>query len=268
MAMRWEEISYPSGGERVRGVWVASRDVETSERALVLAPGRDRDVRALLGWLAEPLVEAGFLLVGISYRDRDVGYHETDIEDVIAAVSFVIARSEARRIGVIGHSRGGSAVLNAAAHDPRIGSVIALAPVTDHVRYVRGLQHYAPGRYEALVAAHGGTPEEVPAHYRAISAIERASAIKAPVLLVHGTLDLVVPMEHSQWMLEALKAAGNHKARLEILPNVGHFFERTFQGYVFDEVRRVCVQWLEETLPPDGREIVPGPEKPQEGVGF
>jgi len=255
MGVRVEEVSFPSDGEDVRAMLFVlgddSQNVREAHRcSVVLAPGRDRDVRAL-GWLAEPLAEAGFFVLGITYRDRDVRCHQTDIEDVIAAVSYVAALSgvDDGRIGVIGHSRGGSAVLNAAAHDRRIGSVVALAPITDHARYVRSLRYYAPTRYEAMVKMRGGTPEDAPGYYRAISAIEQASMIKAPVLLVHGTLDFVVPMEHSQWMLEALGRAGNQKVHLEVLPDVGHFFEHTFKGYVFDKVRQLCLKWLEETLP-------------------
>ena len=247
MKATWEELTYLSEGEQVRAFAVSPPGGGEQVPAVVLAPGRDRNVRAL-AWLAEALADAGFFIFGITYRDRETRYHRSDIEDVRAAVSYLLTERGGRQIGVIGHSRGGSAVLGAAARDPRIGSVVALAPITDHVRYVRGLQQYAPTRFQAMTSVRGGTPEEVPDYYREISAVEHAGTITAPVLLVHGSLDLVVPMEHSQWMAEALRRAGNPRVRLEILTDVGHFFERTFEGYVFDQVSALCVHWLRETL--------------------
>jgi len=45
-----------------------------------------------------------------------------------------------------------------------------------------------------------------------------------------------------------LKVAGNRQARIEVIPGAGHFFERGFDGYVFDEVTKLVVPWFDETL--------------------
>ena len=152
------------------------------------------------------------------------------------------------RIGIIGHSRGGMASLLAAANDARVRSTVALSPPTDHVRYVRGLREYSPSRYAEMVKSHGGTPEEAAEYYREISAVTYADRIKTPVLLVHGTSDLVAPHDHSQWMYEALVKAGNPRAKLELLRGVGHFFEQAFGGYRYDRVVELTTSWFAETL--------------------
>ena len=49
-------------------------------------------------------------------------------------------------------------------------------------------------------------------------------------------------------MYGALKVAGNRQARLEVIPGAGHFFERGFSGYLFDEVTKLVVPWFDDTL--------------------
>ena len=41
-------------------------------------------------------------------------------------------------------------------------------------------------------------------------------------------------------------SAGNRQARLEI--GAGHFFERGFGGYLFDEVIGLTTSWFDNTL--------------------
>ncbi len=94
----------------------------------------------------------------------------------------------------------------------------------------------------------GGTPDEVPERYAAVRALDYADRIHQPVLLIHGTLDMVAPWDHSIWMEQALRAAGNARVRLELIPLMGHFLEMTTQGYQFDRVAGVIIDWLAPIL--------------------
>ncbi len=128
-------------------------------------------------------------------------------------------------------------------------STVALSPPTDIVRLVRGLGEYAPSRYAVLLKGYGGvTPEQDPQFYRAISAVNYAGQIKTPVLLIHGTDDLLAPPDHSQWMYDALVKAGNPRVKIELLPGLGHAFEEGFLGYRFDKVVELVSQWFAETV--------------------
>ena len=69
-----------------------------------------------------------------------------------------------------------------------------------------------------------------------------------PVLLIHGTEDMVAPKENSEWMYAALTRNSNSNARLELIPGAGHFFEHRFDGYLFAPVSNLVRQWLEQTL--------------------
>lgn len=221
----------------------------TKQPALVLSPGRIRDIKGI-EWLSRALADRGYVVLTQRYRDGDIRYYGRDAEDIRNAVSHLekLSGVDGTRIGIVGHSRGGNASLLAAASDLRVRSTVALSPVADHVRYVRGLREYAPSRYAEMVKSHGGSPEDDAAYYREVSAVTHAERIKAPVLLVHGMLDLVVPHDHSQWMYEALVKARHPRAKLELLRGTGHFFEAGFSGYRHDRVVELTTNWLAETL--------------------
>ena len=244
-------LTFTSEGAPVQAFLYQPSAGTTKLPALVLSPGRNRDVKGL-EWLSRGLAERGYVVLAQRYRDGDVRYYGRDPEDIRNAVSHLVtvARVDAGRIGIIGHSRGGMAcLLAAAAGDARVRSAVALSPPTDHLRYVRGLREYAPSRYGEIARAHGGTPEDAADYYREVSALTHAERIKMPVLLVHGTLDLVAPHDHSQWMYDALVKAGNTRAKLELIPGAGHFFERAFGGYVTGDVLNLAAKWFAETLP-------------------
>ena len=69
-----------------------------------------------------------------------------------------------------------------------------------------------------------------------------------PIFLIHGAADFLCFVDHSLNMYGALKVAGNRQARLEVIPGAGHFFERGFSGYLFDEVTKLVVPWFDDTL--------------------
>jgi len=242
-------VTFTSEGAPVQAMLYQPAAGATKQPALVLSPGRTRDMKGI-EWLSRALADRGYVVLAQQYRDGDVRYYGRDAEDIRNAISHLhkLPGIEPGRIGIIGHSRGGMASLLAAANDARVRSTVALSPPTDHVRYVRGLREYSPSRYAEMVKSHGGTPEEAAEYYREISAVTYADRIKTPVLLVHGTLDLVAPHDHSQWMYEALVKAGNARAKLELLRGVGHFFEQAFSGYRYDRVVELTTSWFAETL--------------------
>ena len=99
-----------------------------------------------------------------------------------------------------------------------------------------------------LAKAYGGTPADNPEYYRAISPLHYASQIASPVLLVHGSDDMVAPKENSEWMYAALRASGNTNARLELIVGAGHFFEHRFHAQQFELIVDLIDRWFTETL--------------------
>ena len=60
------------------------------------------------------------------------------------------------------------------------------------------------------------------AHLRAVSPAYQAKNARAPILLIHGENDTVVPIAQSQRMAAALKSAGK-PVRLVVLPGEDHW---------------------------------------------
>ena len=71
----------------------------------------------------------------------------------------------------------------------------------------------------------GGTPAEVPSNYKDRSPITNAANIKAPLLLLQGSIDRVVPQEQATMMLEKIKSAGG-RCEIIIFEGEGHGFRQ------------------------------------------
>jgi dipeptidyl aminopeptidase/acylaminoacyl peptidase len=242
-------VGIPSGDEMIQAVVYECRPGGGPRPAVIVSPARLRNIESL-EWLSRALAARGYVVVAQRFRAGAVRYQLRDVEDVSAAVTFAagLAEVDPSRIGVVGHSRGGSASLRAAASDTRVRSTVALSPPIDIARYVRTLRDYAPTRYELMVAGYGGTPDDDPDYYQAIAPLTYADRIATPVLLIHGVADMVAPPEQSQWMYEAMRKSGNVRARLELLPGLGHFFEEGGSGYRVDRVVELTCDWFDETL--------------------
>jgi uncharacterized protein len=242
-------VTFESEGEPVQALLYEPADRQRPHPAVVISPSRLREIGDL-DWLARPLAERGYVALCQAYRDGDTRYQLRDVEDVRSALNWLQAwkNVDVSSIGLIGHSRGGSASLQAAALDERVRSTVALNSPIDIARYVSALKAHARSRYDLMVRGYGGGPESDPEFYRAISPITYADRLTTPVLLIHGEADLIAPQEHSTWMRDALIKAGNLRASLQLVPSMGHFFEVGLKGYLFDDIVRRCTDWLVATL--------------------
>jgi dipeptidyl aminopeptidase/acylaminoacyl peptidase len=204
-------------------------------------------------WLAQFLAARGYAVIQPNFRGSG-GYGDewlagngftgwkTAIGDVTASARHLIAKGVAdpEKIAIVGWSYGGYAALQSAAVEPDLyKAVVAIAPVTDLSALASESRGFTNSR---LVKAYVGEG----AHLVEGSPLRNAAAIKAPVLLVHGTLDANVSIDHSRRMLDALKAQGtsaelltfkdlDHQlngsdARIEMLKRIGAQLEQAFGG--------------------------------------
>jgi len=248
-------ITVDSEGEPVDALLHQPRSPDR-QVGVVVSPGRAATLEEL-NWLAAPLADAGYTVLVQGYRTGRTRYQLRDVQDVRCAVSWLQSemRGSIRRIAVIGHSRGASASLRAAASDPRIDATVALSAPVDVARYMNALREHSPSRYRTLAEGYGATPSGDPHYYAIISPLSHASFNASPVLLIHGTDDMVAPKEHSEWMHAALVSHGRARVRLELIAGAGHFFESRFNGYLHAQVVELVVEWLHDTIsqaPPIG----------------
>jgi dipeptidyl aminopeptidase/acylaminoacyl peptidase len=216
--------------------------------AVIVAPGGTQQGElAAYDWIAGRLADAGYVTLTITYRAKQA---VDDPQDVLLGLHWLARQPDvaAQRCGIFGHSRGGLTALRAAAHDPRIRSVVSFAAPTDIGRYVQGVAAFAPSRHQQIVEWMGGTPEVVPERYAILRGLSCADRIRQPVLLVHGTLDMITPVEHTLWMEQALRDAGNQQVRVEMIDRMGHFCELASLGYQFDRVAGFAITWFHQTL--------------------
>jgi acetyl esterase/lipase len=176
------------------------------------------------------LAGRGFLVASLEYRrlgEAGGGWPGTldDVEHAVASALNEVAREGYHTSALlVGHSAGGQLALWAASRlkaKPRsgvlpLGGVVALAPVSDLAEAFR--LKLSDGVVRELL---GGSPEEVPERYRAVSPVE-VLPLGVRTVLVHGTLDEDVPYGLSPPYVQRARAAGD-EARLVTLEGAGHF---------------------------------------------
>jgi acetyl esterase/lipase len=194
-----------------------------------------RGARSDMAKFARDLARAGYVAYTIDYRLAPAHRYPDQLADVRAAFAFLRASARSLavdpdRIAVMGYSAGAhlALLLGLANEDggPAPRAVVAGAPPTDLRAYPNSPV------VEALI---GGSGEELPEAYAEASPITHVSAGDPPVMLCHGTLDLVVDVEQSRRMFEALREAGVHAELLEE-PLAGHTTVYLFDGDWFPAV--------------------------------
>jgi pimeloyl-ACP methyl ester carboxylesterase len=129
------------------------------------------------------------------------------MSDVVSAIEELINQN--RKLILIGHSAGGHLALLAANKLDVLG-VIALAPVTDLVKA------------EELDLDEGAVSDFLggPASLRVDLDPIRQPVLTVPTTLIHGVLDIRVPVAFSR---DYVAKAASPRIKLIELENVGHF---------------------------------------------
>jgi dipeptidyl aminopeptidase/acylaminoacyl peptidase len=249
----------------VKPISVKSPDGVTIPAYLTLPPGKDaKNLPAVVlphggpsdrdewgfDWLAQYLAAKGYAVLQPEYRGSsgfgdawlmENGFKSwrTSIGDITASAHWLASEgiADPKRLAIVGWSYGGYAALQAASIEPALfKSVVAIAPVTDLALLKEEARDYT--NYQVVADYVGAGPHIVDG-----SPLRHASAIKVPVLLVHGDLDQNVNVEQSRKMDAALQAAGtpvefleykalDHQlddstARTDMLSRIGQLLDQT-----------------------------------------
>jgi len=187
--------------------------------------------RAQLGWVIEALAAKGYVVASASYRLAPKHQFPAPLDDVRSAVKFVRANAKTYnadpdKVAVGGFSAGAHLAMLAAfdpaappAGEQPLGAkcVIDFFGPTDLSLFAA-----SPELEDTfLVPFLGKACKTDPDVYKRASPISLAGKGVPPLLIVHGTTDIVVPIIHSERLHEKLLAAGA-EAELVRVPATGH----------------------------------------------
>lgn len=160
---------------------------------------------------------------------------EVDVVDVAAGIDAAVHNrwADPRRIVAIGGSSGGLTALSVLANRPELCAAgVAMYPVTDLIAADEQTWRFEAHYFESLV---GKLPEAHQAYIER-SPLTHASAITAPVLLLHGTADEAVPVAQSSDMAAAIEKAGG-TVEIHLYEGEGHGWRKPETQ--IDELERV-----------------------------
>lgn len=135
---------------------------------------------------------------------------QDDVSDGVLAL-VKMGYADAERVCIMGASYGGYSALAGGAFSPELyRCVISVAGVSDLPKMLKdtknkyGRRHWVNSYWKDVV----GDSKAERAKLKKISPVNSAAAFRAPVLLLHGDDDTVVPISQSVRMAKALKKAG------------------------------------------------------------
>jgi dipeptidyl aminopeptidase/acylaminoacyl peptidase len=213
---------------------------------VVCSGGISTGMFEVMEWISSRLQRAGIFAVTISWRGSSP---EFDVDDASLAADWLATQKnvDPNRIAILGISRGANAALRTGALDPRFKLVVTFGAVTNFLQMMEGVALYAPSRHKMMLNWLGD-PKTNREFYERIQAISYADRIKCPVLMVHGQHDMHAPPEHSIWMGEAIKRAGNPNVQLHTVPMMGHYGDVIPNSYGFDQLGEIIVPYIQQNL--------------------
>jgi len=174
------------------------------------------------GHLCAALTKAGYATFNVEYRrvGDDGGGWPGTFEDLRSAYGYL--RQHAAKFGingdkvvVMGHSAGGQLALALAGHESSVAGAISLAGVLD---LQRAFELHLSN--DAVLEFLGGTPQQVPEHYREASPF--SLKIAARQVVIAGDADDIVPPQMSR-DYAAKKKADGERVQLAEIAKADHF---------------------------------------------
>lgn len=177
------------------------------------------------------LAGAGYAVFAPSYRGEDgsegiVEVAAGEVRDVLNVLPLLarVPGIDARKVAIVGVSHGALISALAAAREPEVDAVVTADGVMDIYGWWRHLQQKGiSGRDDLSRRIYGNGPEHKPMAFSARHALNQIPNLKAPVFIVQGGRDDIVPVEQAITFKAHLDRAG-HPAALNIYPHCRHAF--------------------------------------------
>ena len=211
---------------------------EEKNLPLVVMPHGGPEARDEPGfyWLTQFLASRGYAVVQPQFRGStgfgkahaDAGRHQWGLrmqDDITDGVRALVDKgiADPRRVCIVGWSYGGYAALAGATFTPGMyACAVSIAGVSDLPEMVAQESRIEDGESDSFAywRDHIGAANDP--QVIAKSPARFAGAVRAPVLLIHGVDDTVVPISQSQHMARALRASPAPSELIE-LPGEDHW---------------------------------------------
>lgn len=161
------------------------------------------------------------------FEANTIGKELDDLGRVLEAVAhreIPVGSVDVRRLGLLGHSRGGGVAIVRAGRDPRVRSLATWAGVATFQRFddaARQLWHeqgyveIENARTRQVFKLGVGFLEDLDAHAEAYDPVLAARRLRIPYLIVHGTRDESVPVEEAARLAHASDPGLTRQALIE-----------------------------------------------------
>lgn len=209
---------------------------------LVVMPHGGPESRDILefDWQAQFLATRGYAVLqpqfrgstGFGEEHRKAGYREwggvmqNDITDGVKAL-IEQGLADPRRVCIVGASYGGYAALAGAAFTPELyACAVSINGISDLPDMIGYIENKSGEESDSLAywRDHIGSPFDVKVIEK--SPARAANRVRAPILLLHGADDTVVPISQSETMVRALKQFDRPYALLK-LAGEDHWLSRS-----------------------------------------
>jgi dipeptidyl aminopeptidase/acylaminoacyl peptidase len=215
-------------------------------------------------WMAQALASRGYAVLQPEYRGSGgltgdllragVGQWgrkmQTDVSD---GVRFLAGQGvvDPKRVCIAGASYGGYAALAGVTLDTGVyRCAVDVSGPSDLQRFVQWSGDTHSQRKRSLIAywdRYMQAEAQKDPTYAEISPIKHIDRITVPVMIIHGRDDTTVPFQQSQWMADAMKAAGK---KVEFVPLSGedHWLSRSETR---QQMLTAMVRFIETNNPAD-----------------
>ncbi len=278
LGLPFEEVAVPTAdGLTLPGWYLPAGDGAAPGIALVHGweSARDRTLPH-----AQFLHAAGFHVLALDVRGHGMNQPEAlpisvgeFAADAAAAGRWLVERDEVTRVGLLGHSMGAAGVLVAAAAEPLVGAVVAVSAPAGPYRLTRQTFRLAELPIPAPLAwplAWLTTRVYLRPRGHTVGGVSAARAVRAigaPVLLVHGDEDRVVPVGHLARLASMRRAARPEAVTQTLVVHGGHHSWLFEFGIFRAAVARFFAASLGGPLDPDAAaraaEAVPAARLPE-----
>jgi dienelactone hydrolase len=162
-------------------------------------------------------------------------------DDTRAALSWLRTRAEIdpARIGLVGHSEGGTIAPMVAASDSAVAAIVIMAGavskgreiITFQQRYVvDSMARLRGAQRDAVLAQYAKNTDSVAAampwmkFFLEYDGAATAAGVRAPVLILHGEKDYQVPVAEAEKLAVAIRSGGNRDVTVRVFSGANHLF--------------------------------------------